>query len=308
MFTLVLFVLIAAGVVLSAYAAAQQPQRLDLALPVGALGLTWRLAGERQTRNGLKTLWVAERGDHAAFTRLYDRGRDDMRALGFGWGGETYGSYDRPVCWEPVPAPVEIEFVAGFQRADAAARAAEEREAAADEARVRAYEKAKAVAWAREGKARLVDLQALRDRLRDLPWAWTRRQRDRATEVLCDPERPSAWAAKEARRLVATVDEMLRRVTERAQTERVERYWIVAADPTVQVDVHTATQILSSRDADFASIDNGEGWSKAHCHMGHVLSGMPAFGQVEAAHALRVVHPHRGQLPAELRQRLFREA
>jgi hypothetical protein len=308
MFTLVFFTLVLAGIVLSAHAAAQRPLPLTEALPVGLMGLTWRRLGERNTSGGTKLLWIGD-GDATAYSRLYRSGRDELRALGFSWGGEVRGVYDRPVCWERVPAPVDLDYVAGCQRADAYAREEDARRAVIEAervARVEAAEAKRREQAEQEREERIAAVELLRQRMRELPWAWTRSQRDRAADVLAErDEIPSEWAAKAARKLVETCDAMVKRVTERAQTERRQEWWELAADPVIQADVHVATKILSERDEDWATLDNNSGWSKAHTNLGHVLAGLPTLGQTEASQALWAVWAHRKQLQPDMRRLIF---
>lgn len=307
MFTLAFLLIVLAATAYSALAAAHRPLDPVQALPVGVLGLAWRRLGDRRTGSGQKTLWIGD-GDETAFRSAYGADRDGLRAVGFSWGGEHMGYYDRPVCWEPVPAPenaVVLDAVArATQASHARAREEEVRRAKAEAERQRRADEE----FAREGETRLEAVAELRRRLAAHPWAWTRGQRDRAADVLAQGDRPSASAANVARNLVLTVDTMLARVTERAQTERVEKWWSLAADPEIRVEVHHAAKYLSALDDDFASIENAQGWSKAHTHLGHVISDMPALGHHEAAHALKAVYPHRRQLRSHVRLRLFGEA
>jgi hypothetical protein len=312
MLSLILFVLTVGAVCASAYAAAQRPLSLVEALPVGALGLTWRRVGERQTKGGLKTLWLADAGDEARYSRLYRADRDGMRELGFSWGGDHQGEYDKPVCWEPQPAPSNDRFETAFAHAEGLARIEDERRAAVEAERVARVEAAEAKRRAQaeqEREERIAAVETLRQRMKELPWAWTRSKRDRATEVLSErDEIPSEWAAKAAKRLVETCDEMVRRVTLRAQTERREEWWVRAADPAIQSLAHEATQYLSDRDQDWATVDNDSGWSKAHTSLGHILAGMPSLGQCETSQALWAVWTHRRQIPPAMRTALFGEA
>ncbi|MCJ2040824.1 hypothetical protein MKK55_17990 [Methylobacterium sp. J-059] len=101
---------------------------------------------------------------------------------------------------------------------------------------------------------------------------------------------------------------MVARVTERAQTEKKEQWWALAANPSIQSLVHVATKLLSELDEDWATVENSAGWSKAHTAIGHVLSSLPRLGQCEASQALWAVHVHRRQIPATLRSELFGEA
>ncbi|MET0430755.1 MAG: hypothetical protein ABW026_19955 [Microvirga sp.] len=309
MLTLILLLVAVGAVCASAYGAAQRPlPPLTEALPVGALGLAWRRVGERQTKGGLKTLWLADAGDESSYSRLYRADRDGMRELGFSWGGDRQGEYDKPVCWEPQPAPSNDRFEAAFARADGIAREEEGRRAAEEAERRARVAENMARLWAQEGEERLAAVSLLRDRMKALPWAWTRSQRDKATAIFAEGDQPSASAAQMARRLVGTCDEMVARVTDRAQTERREKWWALAADPAIQLLVHSATKHLSAMDDDWATVSNDAGWSKAHTALGHVLSGLPRLGQCEASQALWAVHVHRRQIPDNMRRELFGEA
>ena len=308
MLTLVLLIIAAAGVCASAYGAAQRPLPLTEALPVGALGLAWRRVGERQTKGGLKTLWLADAGDESAYSRLYRADRDGMRELGFSWGGDRQGEYDKPVCWEPQPAPSNDRFEAAFARADGIAREEEGRRVAEEAERRTRVAENMARLWAQEGEERLAAVALLRDRMKALPWAWTRSQREKAAAIFAEGDQPSAAAARKARFLVQTCDEMVARVTDRAQTERKEKWWVLAGRAEIQTLVHSATKHLSDMDDDWATVSNDAGWSKAHTCLGHVLSSLPRLGQCEASQALWAVHVHRRQIPAYMRVELFGEA
>lgn len=152
MFTL-LFILVSVGFIAAAAAsAAQRPLPLDVALPVGALGLAWRSAGERQTRNGKRTLWKGE-GDTTRYSRAYAADREGMRAVGFSWDGGV------PVCWEAIPAPVPYAY-------DEAIGVAEARADSADRARQREKLAAAEAEWAATGADRAAAIEALRACLR----------------------------------------------------------------------------------------------------------------------------------------------
>ena len=311
MLTLILLVLTVGAVCASAYAAAQRPLPLVEALPVGLVGLTWRRVGERNTFAGPKMLWVGE-GDTAAFSRLYRASKQGMRDLGFGWGGYTQGLKDHPVCWEKLPEPDDATYTDAISLIEPIALREDQARAAAEAGRIAyiaAQEEKRRAQAEQEREERIVAVETLRQRMRELPWAWTRSQRDRAADVLAErDEIPSEWAAKAAKRLVETCDEMVRRVTLRAQTERREEWWTRAADPEIQSMAHVATQYLSDRDQDWATVDNDSGWSKAHTSLGHILAGMPSLGQCETSQALWAVWTHRRQIPPAMRTALFGEA
>lgn len=289
MFTL-LFFLVSVGLVAAAAAsAAHRPLPLDVALPVGALGLAWRSAGQRQTRNGPRTLWRAE-GDVARYSRAYAADREGLRALGFSWDGST------PVCWEAIPAPVPYTV-------EEACAAAEARADSADRARAREKMEAAEAEWAVAGAARAEAIDALRACLKTRAWAWNRRKRELAQSLLRD--RPSDRDARLAKELVGVVEFLVETITRRLGEERVTEWWERAGVAEVRAAAHEACQTLSDMDSDWATVRNARGWSAAHSHAGHVLASLPELGQAEASHALRAVWAHRRQIPAYLRERVF---
>lgn len=292
MLTLVLFLISVGFVAAAAASAAHSPPPVDQALPVGVLGLVWRRTGERQTRNGKRTLWHAD-GDAARFARAYSADREGMRAVGFSWDDRT------PCCWEPIPAPVpytvEEAIAAAEARADSAERARERDRLAAAEAE-----------WAANGAARADAIDALRVCLATRAWAWSKRKRELAQSLLGD--RPTDRDARLARELVGEVEYLVETITARLGQERIEEWWARAGVADVRAAVHEACRTLSDMDADWATVRNARGWSAAHSHAGHVLASLPGLGQSEASHALRAVWAHRRQIPAELRVRVFGSA
>ncbi len=292
MFTL-LFFLVSVGLVAAAVAsAAHRPLPVDQALPVGVLGLVWRNAGERNTRNGKRTLWKAE-GDTTRYGRAYAADRDGMRAVGFSWDDRT------PCCWGPVPAPPPCDV-------EEACAAAEARANSADRARAREKLAAAEAEWAAAGAARMESINALRSCLKNRAWAWTNRKAEVARTLIRD--RPSDRDARLARELVGEVEYLVQTITARLGHERIEEWWERAGVADVRAAVHEACQTLSDMDADWATVRNARGWSAAHSHAGHVLASLPELGQSEASHALRAVYAHRRQVPAYLRERVFGSA
>ena len=81
-----------------------------------------------------------------------------------------------------------------------------------------------------------------------------------------------------------------------------------AGDALIRAAALEGCRVLSARDADWASEVNGRGWSQATTWTGHLLSGRDALTQVEASHALALLHGHRRQIPADLRARIFGDA
>jgi len=292
MFTILLFLVSVGLVAAAAASAAYRPLPLDVALPVGALGLAWRSAGQRQTRNGPRTLWKGE-GDTTRYSRAYAADREGMREVGFSWDGST------PVCWEPVPAPVpytvEETCAAAEARADSTDRVRQREKLAAAEAE-----------WAATGAARAEAIDALRACLRDRAWAWNKRKRELASSLLGD--RPSDRDARLARELVGEVEYLVEIITRRLGEERVAEWWERAGLPEVRAAAHQACRVLSDMDSDWATVRNDRGWSAAHSHAGHVLASLPELGQPEASHALRAVYAHRRQISSAMREAVFGSA
>ncbi|CAA2155407.1 hypothetical protein MBRA_01052 [Methylobacterium brachiatum] len=288
-FTILLFLVSVGLIAAAAASAAHRPLPLDVALPVGALGLAWRSAGERQTRNGPRTLWRAE-GDPTRYSRAYAADREGLRALGFSWDGST------PVCWEAIPAPVPYTV-------EEACAAAEARADSGDRARAREKLAAAEAEWADSGAARAEAIEALRACLRTRAWAWNKRKRELATSLLRD--RPSDRDARLARELVAEVEYSVTTITARLGEERVTEWWERAGLPDVRAAVHEACQTLSDMDGDWATVRNARGWSAAHSHAGSVLASLPELGQHEASHALRAVYAHRKQISPAMREAVF---
>lgn len=292
MFSLILLALALGAIAASAASAAHSPIPVSEALPAGVLALSWRRVGERNTRNGPKTLWRSEPGNTSPFQRAYAADRDNMRVVGFSWDDRT------PVCWEGIPAGSNEEVLAVVAAAEAKADAIQEQER---------IEKVQAADrdWLEHGAERAQAIARLKSCLDGKPWAWTKRKREWAVAILDAADRPTERAARIAGELVAEVEAMIEAVTARLGSERVLDWWERASLPEVRVAVLEACRVLSSYDEDFAALRNGVGWSAAHSHTGHVVASMPELDQTQASHALRAVWAHRRQLPVELRERIF---
>ncbi|MCJ2035593.1 hypothetical protein [Methylobacterium sp. J-068] len=122
MFSLILLAIVLGAIAASAVSAAHSPVPVTQALPLACLGLSWRRVGERNTRNGPKTLWRSEPADTSVFQRAYAAHRDAMRVVGFSWDDRT------PVCWESIPAASDEEVLAVVAAAEVKADALKEQE------------------------------------------------------------------------------------------------------------------------------------------------------------------------------------
>ncbi|MCJ2047646.1 hypothetical protein MKK58_24350 [Methylobacterium sp. J-078] len=116
---------------------------------------------------------------------------------------------------------------------------------------------------------------------------------------------PTIKAGETARRLVREVDAAIARVRERIAKDPSRDWLTLAQDPDVREAVHEATQLLSGRDGDLATVRNDSGWGKSHSHAGHVLAAEECLSVIMASQALAAVHRHRRQLPDALRMRIF---
>lgn len=118
-------------------------------------------------------------------------------------------------------------------------------------------------------------------------------------------DRLTAGQHQFARDLLSDAEHVVRRVEERLATEAGAEDLARAQDPNVAADVLTACRYLSGLDEDRARDANGAGWSQATSLCGHRLAEEQALTVLQAAHGLRLVHRHRGQLMPALRQRLY---
>ncbi|NEU13510.1 hypothetical protein G3T14_15415 [Methylobacterium sp. BTF04] len=118
----------------------------------------------------------------------------------------------------------------------------------------------------------------------------TRRQYDWARDILSG-----------ARSAVAAVDA---RLATEAGADAMER----AYDVDVREALHAACRHLSDLDEDRCQEANGQGWGAVTSAAGHRLAGLESLTVLQAAHAWSIVHPHRRQLPDDLRKRLFGNA
>ncbi|MBE7203564.1 MAG: hypothetical protein INR70_38010 [Parafilimonas terrae] len=311
MITLLLLAITVAAIAASAAAAVSrpldEPLPVEASLPAAALGLSWRRLRQVQTRNGTKVLWAGE-GDEERYSRAYNVARDALRGVGFSWGtAEREGGRVVPLCWEdPAAAPEAL---------DAALVAADEA-LVRDDLRLARVEQMRREA--RENSARLVAddsraaLAALRESLDKLHWAWPKKKRAIAEELLREPmeldDVPRVAVAEIAVKLTAQVAEAVAAVRARVAADPVNDWLERARDPEVRLAVHVGLKILSEMDEDRATLDNGYGWGRSHSHAGHVLANLPELSIIEASQGLAAVWRHRKQLRPEIRQSIFGSA
>ncbi len=317
MLSLLLLVIAAAGVVLPVLAAAvaasrdvpgtvpAAPAPLGAAIPLSALGLSWRRLRTVRTGRGERGFWVGD-GDPTRYSRAWRLAKPTLNGAGYSWGtAERSGGQVQPVCWED-PAQGDAVALDAIAAVEAALAADDVRVAEAEARRAREAELEAQL----NGAARVADMEALRTSLRVKGWAWSRRKADIANALLAEAPGPGgaprAAAAKLAREMVAEVDAAIEAVRARVASDQSHADWLARAeDEDVRRAVHYATQILSDLDRDMATVENNIGWSKAHSHTGHVLASLPELSIIEATHALAAVWRHRRQVRPELLRRIY---
>ncbi|MGG3813866.1 hypothetical protein ABEV34_19775 [Methylorubrum rhodesianum] len=247
---------------------------MDTIAPSPFLDLAWRLGPEGR--------WVAARTPLA--TAAWDRCRSGMREAGF----DVRGSL---VTWDLARAPSEPRLsmrLSAWERVTRAELAAAE---------------------AREAARRPVDAEALaavqadlEDALAARRWAFGAKAEiaegfAEAAALTPGQHRFARSLLLDARGVVAAVD---RRLAEPAGQEDLAA--VQEADD--REDLLAACRYLSGLDDDRCRDRNGMGWSAVTSAAGHRLASADSFDIQQAAHARRLVYPHRAQLPRELRDRL----
>lgn len=304
--TLLLLLLGLALVAAQAYATAARPLPVAEAIPLTALGLTWRQQRSVKTKHGDRVLWLGL-GDPAIYRRAYNLARAPLRDAGYSWADDRSDVREgdwTPCCWEPVPSDE-----AAAERAIAAAEAAI---VADDEgkARVQAYLRQREIEEAEaNGPGRQAAIEAMKVSLNKLHWAWPKAKRELAVAVLQHPMGvggyPHPDVAHMARQLVRQVDKAIEKVRERLARDPVHDWLARAQEPGVLQAVHVGVKLLCGYDEDRASIRNDSGWGKSHTHVGHVLGSLKELSIVEGSQALAAVWRHRRQLPPALREQIF---
>ncbi|GAB6842684.1 hypothetical protein JCM2811A_16850 [Methylorubrum rhodinum] len=246
----------------------------DVALPPAFLDLAWTQAPDGR--------WIAPR------TRLaetaWDRCRSGVREAGF-------DVRDGLVAWDLARAPAEPKLsfrLAAWERVTRAELAAIE---------------------AREAARQPVDAEALAAVQADLEdalarYAWAFRDKAPLAEGFAGAARLTPGQHRfarallhEARDVVAAVD---RRLAEPAGQEDLA----AVQEADIREDLLAACRHLSGLDADRCRDRNGAGWSAVTSAAGHRLAAASALDVLQAAHARRLVYPHRAQLPSALQDRL----
>ncbi|UGB27568.1 hypothetical protein LPC10_08395 [Methylorubrum sp. B1-46] len=145
---------------------------------------------------------------------------------------------------------------------------------------------------------------AARVSLRERRWSWAKAALvAEAEELLARPDLDRSDAV----RLLDLVDQAGRNVARSEQRTAVahEPEMARAEDPEIQAAALAGVRHVTGFDADWASLQNGVGWSKATTCDGHVLAGLDRLTVEQTSHALRLLRVHQRQLPPRLILALF---
>lgn len=157
-------------------------------------------------------------------------------------------------------------------------------------------------AYAARGRAGAPRLAEIVERA---PWQLGRLAGE-AAEILKTPLTDSS--ASRVVELIRVADGTVERVEARLRRIAPRDWRALAAHEDVQSAALEGCRLLSVLDGDRASKRNDSGWGADDTAVGHALSSNASLTEVEAAHALALLHHHRRQLRGELLARLFGQA
>ncbi|PIK73743.1 hypothetical protein CS379_06680, partial [Methylobacterium frigidaeris] len=248
------------------------------------------------TRRGERQL--AKAPGTPEFEEAWSLAHDDLSEYGFAWECMgTVGFWERRDLDHSVLRDVidSLPDRAARREAEALRREEERREEAARrEAEQRERDRAY-IEGARE---------AARASLRGRRWSWAKTSLiDEAQELLARPELDRAHAG----RLILLVDQAATNVgrSEKRTSQAHEPEMRRADDPAVQAAALEGVRHITLHDEDWASVQNGVGWSRSTTCDGHVLAGLDRLTIEQTSHALRLLRVHRKQLPGRIFLALF---
>ncbi len=245
--------------------------------PPDVADLRWRDGRIIQTRLGERRL--AKASITPAFEETWTYAGRDLKEFGFAmeWYSNTV------LYWERLD--IDRDALAGLidSLPDVVARGQAEDARIEDERRER-EERAAAERRERE-RAFITDaIEAARVSLRERRWSWAKGSLiDEAHELMSKPD----IDRNDALRLLALVDAARKNVqraeerTARPHVPEMER----ASDPMILTAARGAVEAITLQDGDWASVQNGVGWSKSTTCDGHVLAGLEAWSTEQASHA-----------------------
>lgn len=265
--------------------------------PPDVADLRWRDGRIIQTRLGERRL--AKASITPAFEETWTYAGKELRDFGFAMEWYT----DTVLYWERLDIDRDALAELIDSLPDTVARGQAEAARIEDERRER-EERAAAERLERE-QAFIADaVEAARVSLRERRWSWAKGALiDEANELIAKVDLDRS----DALRLLALVDLARKNVlraeerTSRPHVPEMER----ANDPVILTAAHGAVEAITLQDQDWASVQNGIGWSKATTCDGHVLAGIETWTPEQASHALRLLRVHRRQIALHLRGVLF---
>ncbi|GLS52468.1 hypothetical protein GCM10007886_06510 [Methylobacterium gregans] len=262
-------------------------------------GTEWSNAGTHRRYGHDLILWVAAQPTQA-FRDAYSRARGLMVGAGYSWTDKGHAEPQMLPCWWNTGITFDADALrAEVDRVVAEAGFEREAEAAAEQER---HERD--VASTKNAAAPI--RAALRALLVERPWALGRALSE--ARDLASAETWTSWGLRSAERYLDNAAANVRRAEERLGRTPPATWFARAEDEAVRVAALEACRVLSSRDMDWAAVQNGEGWSQATTWTGHTLSERAVLDQGEAAHALGLLHGHRRQLSDEVCIACFGEA
>lgn len=264
--------------------------------PPGYFGLQWDTARVFQTRRGERSLSKANATPE--MQQAWELAHEELSEAGYAWDG-----YDRVLFWERIGWDQAALAEAIDSLPDRIAKAEADAARREDERRER---EEREFAERRERDRAFIEgaVDAARISLRERRWSWAKGSLiDEAHELMAkiDIDRVDAL------RLHALVDQARKNVlrseerTARPHLPELDR----ASDPAILAAARGAIDAITLQDGDWASIQNGVGWSKATTCDGHVLAGLDRWTPEQASHALRLLRVHRRQIAPHLRAALF---
>ncbi|KQP29643.1 hypothetical protein ASF49_15905 [Methylobacterium sp. Leaf104] len=261
--------------------------------PLDFEDLPWRLVGERQRYGNARLLHVLD-AIPQTFQDAYRGARAEMIGAGYSWTDKANArSPDGTLlpCWWTSEAEVDVPALRAA--VDAALAKAGARRGAADR---RAEQRA---------EADEVLTAPIRQRLQDLvaKRLWSLGKELASARELMTATSWTAYGGRIAERWLEAAEANRVRAEARLARPAMPHWLARAQDPAVRAAVHEGLKYLAELDEDWASEENGRGYSQATSWTGHALAERDGLSELEAAHGLQLLHGHRRQLPPYLAYR-----
>ncbi|MBI1689545.1 hypothetical protein [Methylorubrum sp. DB1722] len=268
--------------------------------PPLALGLAFVPGYTHHVRGEDVMLWTAPVASPAFLLALK---REPLRMRRAGYLHFHIGDLGmRPVWWPArcVSSPAELASL----QADLDRLVAEDAASAQDDAERRAGRVAEVAAADRAAaEAALPRLAAIAERT---PWQLGRALAEAA--ALVKDGITDSFSAGRALALIRNADGVRSRAEVALRKLPPEGWLRLAESADVRAAALEGCRLLSALDEDRASRRNDAGWGQDDSGVGHLLAERSELSREETAHAARLLHHHRKQLPGDLRSRLFGSA